>query len=201
MLIVAKLSTVVVGLLVLLGGLFIKDFGGAFEANKLFTGIFAIPIGIPLVLGIISRKPSPRGALLTVILGAIAGIILNSFPSVFSWEMATLTETVFCLAVFYGSGLQKFKNREYLERVNQLFKRLHRKIERVPDIDASFKRALSILYITSLVVAGILFIGMGLPALEELSGVLSLISGITCLIIGAVMWTSSKKSIKKSIKK
>ena len=201
MLIVAKLSTVVVGLLVLLGGLFIKDFGGAFEANKLFTGIFAIPIGIPLVLGIISRKPSPRGALLTVVLGAVAGIILNSFPSVFSWEMATLTETVFCLAVFYGSGLQKFKNREYLERVNQLFKRLHREIEKVPGIDVNFKRALSILYITSLAVAGILFIGMGLPAVKELSGLLAVICGITCLAIGAVMWISTKKSINRSIKK
>jgi solute:Na+ symporter, SSS family len=193
MLMIAKLSTIVVGLLVLFGGLFIKDFGGAFEANKLFTGIFAIPIGIPLVLGIISRKPSPRGALLTVVLGAIAGIILNSFPSVFSWEMATLIETVFCIAIFYGSGLQKFTDTDYLERVKILFTRLHQKITDIPVIDPNFKKALSVLYIASLVVSGALFIGMGLPAISELSGALSVGSGITCLVIGATMWITSKK--------
>jgi solute:Na+ symporter, SSS family len=193
MLMIAKLSTIVVGLLVLFGGLFIKDFGGAFEANKLFTGIFAIPIGIPLVLGIISRKPSPRGALLTVVLGAIAGIILNSFPSVFSWEMATLIETVFCIAIFYSSGLQKFTDTDYLERVKILFTRLHQKITDIPVIDPNFKKALSVLYIASLVVSGALFIGMGLPAISELSGALSVGSGITCLVIGAMMWITSKK--------
>jgi SSS family transporter len=195
MLMVAKLSTIIVGLLVLFGGLFIKDFGGAFEANKLFTGIFAIPIGIPLVLGIISRKPSPRGALLTVVLGAIAGIILNSFPSVFSWEMATLIETVFCIAIFYGSGLQKFTDTDYLERVKILFTRLHQKITDIPVIDPNFKKALSVLYIASLVVSGALFIGMGLPAINELSGALSVGSGITCFVIGAMMWITSKNKI------
>ena len=56
---VVKIASVLVGLLVLLGALFISDAGGAFEANKLFTGIFAIPIGIPLVLGIINKKATP----------------------------------------------------------------------------------------------------------------------------------------------
>lgn len=196
MLLVAKLSTVVVGMLVLFGGLFIKDFGGAFEANKLFTGIFAIPIGIPLVLGIATKKASPRGALLTVIIGAIAGIILNSFPSVFSWEMATLVETGICLVIFYGSGLQTFKNEDYLNRVRTLFERLHTKITNVPSIDKNFNRALSVLYIASLVVSGILFIGMGIPSLNELSGALAVASGIACLIIGGIIWMFSRNIIK-----
>ena len=193
MLIIAKLSTILVGLLVLLGGLFIKDFGGAFEANKLFTGIFAIPIGIPLVLGIITRKPTPRGAMNTVIFGAITGIALNSFPSVLSWEMATLIETIFCLLIFYGSALQRIKNQDYLERVSLLFKRLGEKITDIPSIDAKFQKALSVLYITSLVVSGILFIVMGLPTINELSGALSVASGLTCFFIGAVLWLFSKK--------
>jgi len=195
-LIVAKLSTVVVGAIVLFGGLFIKDFGGAFEANKLFTGIFAIPIGIPLVLGIVTRKPSPRGAFLTVVMGAIAGIVLNSFPSVFSWEMATLIEITICLVVFYGSGLQTFNNQEYLKRVKNLFELLHTKIVNIPSIDKNFQKALSVLYIASLLVSGILFIGMGLPSIGTLSGILSVISGIACLVIGGIMWIFSRKSIK-----
>ena len=197
MLIVAKLSTVVVGALVLFGGLFIKDFGGAFEANKLFTGIFAIPIGIPLVLGIATRKPSPRGAFLTVVLGAIAGIVLNSFPSVFSWEMATLIEIVLCLDIFYGSGMQTFNNQEYLERVKNLFELLHTKITNIPSIDKNFQKALSVLYIASLIVSGVLFIGMGLPAISKLSGALSVASGIACVLIGGLIWILSKNSNKQ----
>lgn len=193
MLMVAKLSTIIIGVLVLFGGLFIKDFGGAFEANKLFTGILAIPVGIPLVLGIVTLKASPRGALLTIILGAMAGIILNSFPSVFSWEMATLIETAICIVIFYGSGLQKFTDSDYLERVKTLFTRLHQKITDIPVIDPNFNKALTVLYIASLVVSGALFIGMGLPAISEFSGILSVGSGITCFVIGAIIWFTSKK--------
>ncbi len=196
---VAKLSTVIIGGLVLLGGLFIKDFGGAFEANKLFTGIFAIPIGIPLVLGIIYRKATPMGALYTVILGSIAGIILNSFPSVFSWEMSTLIETAFCLLIFYGSGLQNLKNQNYQNRVKTLFARLNEKITDIPSIDPNFQGALSVLYIASLVVSGALFIGMGMPSIHELSGILSISSGIVCFIIAVLLWLNgrSKRQIKQ----
>ena len=197
MLMVAKLSTVIVGMLVLFGGLFIKNFGGAFEANKLFTGIFSIPIGIPLVLGIITRKASPHGALYTVIFGAVAGTILNSFPSVFSWEMATLIETALCLIIFFGSGCQTIKNSDYQERVKTLFIRLQTKITDIPSIDKNFKKALSVLYVTSLIVSGVLFIGIGLPAINEMSGILSVFSGITCLIIGGAMWLWSTKKNKQ----
>ncbi len=199
MLLVAKLSTVVVGMLVLFGGLFIKDFGGAFEANKLFTGIFAIPIGIPLVLGIITKRATPRGALYTVVLGALAGIVLNSFPSVFSWEMATIIETTFCLAIFYGSGFQTIKTTGYQERVKNLFERLQTKITDIPSIDINFQKALSILYIASLVVSGILFIVMGIPSIDELSGALAIASGIACLIIGGILWMFSKNKIVRKI--
>ena len=197
MLMVAKLSTIFVGLIILIGGLFIKDFGGAFEANKLFTGIFAIPVGIPLIFGIIARKASPNGAMLTVILGAVAGIILNSFPSVFSWEMATLIETLFCIAIYYSSSLQKFKNQAYLARVSRLFEKLNEKITDIPKIDVRFQRALSILYITSLATAGLLFISMGLPAIHELSGALAVASGLVCFFIAAVIWLFSKKGLKE----
>ena len=197
MLMVAKLSTIFVGLIILIGGLFIKDFGGAFEANKLFTGIFAIPVGIPLMFGIIARKASPNGAMLTVILGAIAGIILNSFPSVFSWEMATLIETLFCITIYYTSSLQKFKNQAYLSRVSSLFERLNEKITDIPKIDVRFQRALSILYITSLATAGLLFISMGMPAINELSGALAVASGLVCFFIAAVIWLFSRKDLKE----
>lgn len=193
MLFVAKLSTILIGLLVLLGGLFIKDFGGAFEANKLFTGIFAIPLGIPLVLGIITREATPRGAMYTVILGSTAGIVLNCFPSVFSWEMATLIETGICLLIFYGSALFQMKDKAYLERVTKLFERLNKKVTDLPVIDTKFQNALSVLYVASLGVSGVLFISIGLPTIDKLSGILSVASGLICFLIGSVLWLFQKK--------
>lgn len=196
LLIVAKLSTIVVGALVLFGGLFIKDFGGAFEANKLFTGIFAIPIGIPLVLGIIYRKATPVGAILTVVLGSFAGIVLNSFPSVFSWEMSTILETVLCLAIFFLSGLREKTERNYVDRVATLFNRLSQKITDIPSIDAGFHRALLVLYMASLFVSGAMFIGMGLPSISHLSGILSVGSGVVCVLVAIGMWLKNKYLLK-----
>jgi len=191
---VVRIASVLVGLLVLLGSLFISDMGGAFEANKLFTGIFAIPIGIPLVLGIVNKKATPRGAMLTVVVGALTGIVLNALPGYFSWELATTIEIVVCLLIFFGSGLQNYGNAAYLERVRLFFEKLTTPIaERdKPSVDTGFGNALKYLYAISLLFAAVLFIGMGLPYRDELSGGLSIASGIVCLFIGAVIWFFSK---------
>lgn len=193
LLLVAKVASVLVGLLVMLGALFIEDFGGAFEANKLFTGIFAIPIGIPLVLGIVNRKATPRGAMLTVIIGAITGIVLNSMPQYFSWEMATTIEIIVCLVIFYGSGFQRPGNAAHLERVRIFFKKLDTPIVEKPSVDRNFELALKYLYAISLVFAAVLFIGMGLPYRNQLSGALSIASGMVCLLIGLVVWWIQRK--------
>ncbi len=196
LLFVAKASTVLVGLLVLLGGLFIKDFGGAFEANKLFTGIFAIPIGIPLVLGIVSKRPSAIGALMTVIIGSISGLMLNSFPKYISWEMATLLETGICLVLFYGSGLIKTTNKEYKARVDEFFRQLQQKILIIPTIEASFQKALTVLYNASLAASGVLFVLMGLPSFSELSGKLTFSAGLICMLLAFASWISQKNKPK-----
>ncbi len=192
---IAKISTVLVGLLTLLGALFISDFGGAFEANKLFTGIFAIPVGIPLVLGIISKKPTPAGAILTVILGAVTGIILNSFPDKISWELATAIEIAVCLLIFYGSSFKKIRMESYTERVRNFFLRLETPIKNIPEIDKNFRHALKYLYTLSFVLAGILFLILGIPSVSKLSGALAIASGMLCLFIGFILWFFTEKKM------
>jgi len=192
---IAKISTILVGLLTLLGAMYISDFGGAFEANKLFTGIFAIPAGIPLVLGIISKRPTTAGALLTVILGAVTGIILNSFPDILSWELATAIEIVVCLLIFYGSALWKVKSKSYNERVQNLFIRLATPITNIPEIDKKFKHALKYLYSLSFVLSGILFIGLGVLSINSLSGALATGSGLACLFVAFVLWFFTEKKV------
>ena len=194
---VAQLSTVLIGFIVLSGGLFIKDFGGAFEANKLFTGIFAIPVGVPLVLGIVNKKATPRGAMLTVIIGALVGIVLNSFPDLMSWEMATLIETAVCLLIFYASGLWPRRHPGYLHKVTDLFRRLETPVLKVPPIDRRFKKALNQLYIVSLFITALLFVSMGMPSVHELSGFLAVAAGVLCAGTGALIWYLSKTNRKR----
>ncbi len=190
---VAKISTVLVGVLVMLGALFITDFGGAFEANKLFTGIFAIPVGIPLVLGIINKKCTPCGALLTVIIGSLTGIILNAMPEYFSWEMATTIEIIVCLTIFFLSSLQKFGDAAYLLRTQTLFTKLESPITEKPAIDVNFENALRFLYAFSLWASALLFIGIGIIYINKLSGALCVASGMICLLAGIIIWFLLKK--------
>jgi hypothetical protein len=132
----------------------------------------------------------------TVILGSIAGIIINSLTSQFSWELETLLETVLCILIFYGSSLQRIKNKDYIERVSTLFEKLNKKITDIPQIDKKFQKALSILYIASLVTSGLLFIIMGLPSINEPGGALAVAGGLACFIIAVVLWLLSGRHFK-----
>ena len=195
---VVKIAMVLVGMIILLGSLFIKDFGGAFEANKLFTGIFAIPVGIPLIMGLISKKPNYKNAMYTVLLGALAMIVLNSFPNYFSWEMATAIGIVFCIIVFYFPRIKKSYKPLYRKRVEVLFEKLNTPIkpEDKPDIDYKFANSLRYLYVGSFFTAALLFISMGFFSINELSGSLSIASGIICIFIGILIWIFVKRKIK-----
>lgn len=201
---VAKIFTVLTGTLVLLGGIFVNKFGGAFEANKLFTGIFAIPIGIPLVLGVLFRKPTSAGAILTVVLGALTGLILNMFPKLLSWEMATLIETILCLAIFFLSGYVKMPAKEYADRISGFFKQINTPIpeNEKPTIEPKFKLALNGLFAVSLGISGFLFMVMSIPSIQLSSGLFSLAAGLTCLVLAVIMWYLSKeKSQNRLIEK
>jgi len=195
---VAKIFTVITGTSVLVGGIFVTNFGGAFEANKLFTGIFAIPIGIPLVLGVLMKKPTPTGAILTVILGAVAGLVLNMIPTLLSWEMATLVETVFCIMIFVFSGYIKVQTKGYYERISAFFTKINTPIPEgeKPTIQPAFKSALNGLFVISLFISGILFIVMSIPSFKLTSGLLSLGAGAICIILGVVMWLLNQSTAK-----
>ncbi len=190
----AKVFTVITGILVLLGGLFVTEFGGAFEANKLYTAIFAIPFGVPLILVLLIKKPTPNGAIATVLVGALTGIVLNMFPKFLSWEMATLIETIICIIIFISSGYVKVNTVGYYERVNNFFLQLRTPIAEndKPQIDPKFKSALNGLFAISLGISGILFLGMSIPSIHLTSGLYSLVAGIACLFSGVMMWYFAK---------
>ncbi|MDO1449676.1 sodium:solute symporter family protein [Rhodocytophaga aerolata] len=198
LMLVARSSTLVVGSLVTLGALFVGRFGGAFEANKLFTGLFAIPMVIPLIFGILLRRPQPWGALLTVVAGIVAGLILNQKPEI-SWEAATLIEIGLCLAVFLLSGLIKNRDAAYLERVRIFFQRLATPVPEKdkPAAQSAFLTSIAYLFAVALGSTGVLFILMSIPSVSDISGQLSMASGILCLITAGILWLSSKNGANK----
>ncbi len=193
---VGRLTTVVIGAIMMLGALYVGRFGGAFEANKLFTGLFAIPLAVPLIFGILLRKPRPWGAAATVLIGALAGLILNTNPNV-SWEMATLIEIILCVVIFIASGRFGSHTKEADERTVAFFKKLKTPLaeKEKPIVGAGFKQFLANMFTIALAVSGFLFMAMSVPSLADLSGQLAMGAGLICLLIALIVWRFGRKKV------
>jgi SSS family solute:Na+ symporter len=194
MLWVGRLMTLVLGALVTIGALYVGGFGGAFEANKLFTGLFAIPMTLPLVLGIVLKRPQPWGALATLLVGMGLGLILNTMPQV-SWEWATLIEIIACVLVFLLSGALISPTDSYRQRVEAFFRRLSTPLTEAekPAENPVFMQIMNRLYAVALVVTGALFMVMSLPSIDETSGRVALGAGLICLLLSGLMWYRTRK--------
>lgn len=193
---VARLSTLLVGIIMIFGAIGIHNFGGAFEANKLFTGILAIPVGIPLILGTVSRKPNMNSSIYTIVVGIITGIVLNMIPQI-SWEIATLIEITLCLLIYYYPALMKMK-RTYTEQEVTFFRLVNTPISEddKPNISPQYVRALVYLFIFSMVVSGLMFSGMSIPSIETNGGMYGFIAGIFCLFCSAAIYIVYKVKTK-----
>lgn len=190
---VGRISTFVIGMTVMAGAIYIKGFGGAFEANKLFTGIFCFPIGIPLVLGIVSRKPNAKAATVTIVGGMAAGLILNALPGV-AWETATLIELLACLALYYLPVYGE-ESEGRRKAVDSLFRVLDHKLDpaSIPVISRKYGKALAMLMIMSLAVSGALFVAMSLPNLSLEGGRLSMWAGGFSFVMALAVWLVCRK--------
>ncbi len=185
---VARFSTLIVGILIMTGALFVGNFGGAFEANKLFTGLFAIPMVVPLVFGVLLRKARPWGAIWTLIIGIAVGLVLNAHPEI-SWELGTLIEILICISIMYISGFWESKNKAYKTRVCEFFERIRTPIDESekPNAKPAFKKALFYLFSISIASAGILFFVMAIPSIASQSGQVALVSATICVCIAALL--------------
>lgn len=186
---VGRIMTLFLGGLITVGALYVGGFGGAFEANKLFTGLFALPMTLPLVLGIVLKRPSPGGALATVIGGMILGLFLNG-QSNLSWEMATLIEIIACVGIYLASGFIPSKDQAYVQRVNAFFIKLATPLSETekPKVDYNFMRIMNRLYAVALLITGLLFAAMSIPSIYETSGQFAMSAAIVCLILAIFLW-------------
>ncbi|MBC6995144.1 sodium/solute symporter [Neolewinella lacunae] len=190
LILVARLNIVLVGIIVVGGSLFIGRLGSAFEANKLLTGLFAIPLAIPLVLGLLFRKTNAIGAFFTVLTGFVAGLVFNLNGSL-SWEMATLLQIIACTVVFFLSGYLLASPEAYRERVAAFFAKIDRPLSaaEIGESDPAFTFALSNLFSIAIFASGVLFSAMSLPSVNLLSGRIALLIGLVCILLSAaVKW-------------
>lgn len=187
---VARFMTLGVGIIVTIGALYVGKFGGAFKVNQYLSGIFSIPMIIPVIMGVIFWRPQPWGAIASMVLGIATGAILNATPGV-SWEMATLIEIIVCITVFLASGIVLSKDSVYLEKVQVFFKKLATPVSKTVEADKSILGGLMILYAIAFLVTGAMFIAMGIPSIDAMSGQLAVGSGFICLI-GAVVFYSKR---------
>lgn len=189
---VARAMTMGVGVIVTVGALYVGKFGGAFKVNQYLSGIFSIPMIIPVIMGVIFWRPQPWGAIASLVVGIAVGAILNATPGV-SWELATMVEVVVCIAVFMGSGLFLSKDSKYNEKVAAFFKKLATPAPKGDEAGQTVISGLMMLYAFAFVVTGLMFIAMGIPSAAVMSGKLAIGSGIICLIGAGVFYSKRTK--------
>lgn len=196
---VARLNIILVGIVATIGALFVGQLGGAFEANKLLTGIFSIPLAIPLIFGIIFKKPRPLGAIATVIIGIGLGLVLNSIAGL-SWEMATLIEIVVCFLIFFGSGIFVSKSLEYKTRVEEFFKQLNTPLRKdeIPDISEKFQNMLFMVFIIALAISGLLIFGMAMFSVGTLGSTIAIYGALFLMLLAVILFFYYKKAKPKT---
>ena len=122
--IVARLTTLLLGGAIMWGASLVKGLGGAFEVNKVLMGLFGVPLVVPLIFGVLWRRPKPWGAVFSIISGMLIGVALNRF-SAMDWETATFVQMVGCVASLLISAVGESRDNGYAQRVGDLFRRLN----------------------------------------------------------------------------
>lgn len=183
----ARGTTVAVGGLVTVGAMFVGHFGGAFEANKLFASVFAVPLAVPLIFGLVWRRPTAVGALVCAVVGSAVAAWLH-FSTWLRWEAATLVVVSVCFGLFWlPIGRRTSTNLD--SNVGVFFQRLKRPLAaaEIPVLAPLFQRALYRLFGLSFAVAGAFFVAAGLFAWQAYSGRLALGVGLLCSAGGLAM--------------
>jgi SSS family solute:Na+ symporter len=210
-LLVGRMLTLMVGCIVTIGALFVAGFGGAFEANKLLAGIFAVPMIVPVIVGVLMAKPKPWGALVTLFGGVILGFLMHLFfvkndyfniagtgtIEEIRWAIATLIEIGFCFAIFIISGYFPSNDSAYNQRVTSFFHKLTVPFIPAEDSqnDSAFADAIKLMYGIAFALTGSMFVIMGFPSKALLSGQLALGSGFLCLCVAAFLYFKKKPKI------
>ena len=122
---VGMIATVTFGLLVIVSAVLIAQSDGAEKVFnytvKLFGGLLP-PIAIPLMFGMIFKRPTARGAILALVGGFITYLILTQYSSRF--EICAGGEMLVSLILYFGEGYICKRSDEKEKEVEEVFERI-----------------------------------------------------------------------------
>lgn len=202
-----RVFTVLIGLGITFGAMLVCGMGGAFEANKLFTSILAIPLAVPLLFGLLMRRPTSLSLVLTVAIGAALALVLNFWQPIQqwimslsfvgsdsalgnlaapSWEVATLTTIAVSVITFCVTGRLSRTSPARQELVARFFKKLRTAIDpmSIPSVDPVVRARLAMLFGGAFFAVGLLYLGVSLFTVTEFSGTVGVIAGSLCAAAG-----------------
>jgi hypothetical protein len=195
-----------IGLGITVGAMGIGGMQGAFEANKLFTSILAIPLAVPLLFGLLLRRPNSFSLVLAVVGGASFAVVVNFWDAwrdwlatvsgldVFktleapSWEVGTLATIAVSVLLFCIGGWLINISASRIQAVERFFDKLHTPIDAadIPSVGSSVRTGLALLFGGSFVTVGLLYVGVSLFGINEFSGKVGAAAGLACVFGGGV---------------
>jgi Na+/proline symporter len=211
-----RVFTVFIGLGITIGAMLVGGMGGAFEANKLFTSILAIPLAVPLLFGLLLRRPTSLSLVCTVSLGALLALVLNFWEPLWSWlaggeevgrgavwqtwgtcswEAATLVTIVVCGILFAVTGRVFHMSKTKQSAVDQFLQKLRTPLaaEKIPTVSPLVRNRLALLFGGSFTIVGLIYIGVSLASIMEFSGLVGMAAGLLCAVCGGAtcLWTAN----------
>ncbi|QNN22709.1 Na+:solute symporter [Planctomycetales bacterium ZRK34] len=199
-----RVFTILIGLGITLGAMLVGGMGGAFEANKLFTSILAIPLAVPLLFGLLSRRPTSRSLILTVLGGAGLAMVLNFWSTIQSWfgegswvaglaapswEVATLTTIAASVLIFCVSGWVFHTSASRQELVNRFLDKLKTPLDpaNIPSVDPQVRVHLIMLMSVIFIAVGLMYVGASAAHMTLYSGIVGMIAGGLCTLVGGAV--------------
>ena len=201
-----RVFTVLIGLGITSGAMLIGGMGGAFEANKLFTSILAIPLAVPLLFGLLLRRPNSLSLIAAIVGGAGLALLLNfweplqqwlvaktgitvlSSTSPPSWELATLATIVVSILLFSTSGSSLRISSEKRTIVDAFLNKLRTPLDpaSIPSVSPAVRNRLAILFGSAFSVVGLMYVGVSLASINAFSGMVGAAAGCLCAFCGSL---------------
>jgi solute:Na+ symporter, SSS family len=195
MLRVGKIATIFLGLITIVTALiYAKSTIGIFNLMVVFVSLFQVPIAVPMIFGLIFKKPSRWAALAAMLSGLAASFILRFAvgltvgPQIYGTFIVT-----FLVLIFFH--LVRKDSPEERAVVDEFFKRLAVPIDVAKEVLGGGKKMISAYPIVGVntILIGLVIVGLAfVPTADELKMV-NIYSGGFLALIGCVFYYLGKR--------
>ncbi len=191
MLRVGKIATVCLGVITILTALiYAKSALGIFNLMVVFVSLFQVPIAVPMVFGLIFRKPCREAALASMLSGLAAGFF---FRFVVGWTVGPqiygmIVISLSVLLVYHLIRPDSTLDREIVER---FFAKLSTPIDVMQEVLAGGKKKMISAYpvvgVNTVLIGLVILLLVLVPSARELKQI-NLFAGGFLVIIGALFY-------------